>query len=78
MPPELKRLMLRYCQLGRLLPPRDDIADFDVGQLAGIQLVLDEMGRVKAQIDAFLTAARARRTALAREEEGTDAEPVAG
>jgi hypothetical protein len=53
--------MLRYCQLGRLLPQRDEvssIADLDLSGQAGIELVLNEMSRVKAEIDAFLDAAR--------------------
>jgi hypothetical protein len=61
MPPELRHLMLRYCQLGRLLPRREDIssiADFDLSERAGLELVLAEMCRVKAEIDEFLRAAR--------------------
>jgi hypothetical protein len=65
MPPELKCLMLRFCQLGRLLPPRDEIdsiAGFDGSELAGIELVLREMVQVKGAIDEFLAAARAEKT----------------
>jgi hypothetical protein len=59
MPRELKRLMLRYCQLGRLLPRLDDATsvadlDLDLSDRTGIQLVLNEMAQVKAQIDKFL------------------------
>jgi len=64
MPPELRHLMLRYCQLGRLLPRLDDATsladlDLDLSERAGIQLVLNEMAQVKAQVDEFLAAARA-------------------
>jgi hypothetical protein len=66
MPLELKRLMLRYCQLGRLLPRLDDATsladlDLDLSERAGIQLVLDEVARVKAQVDEFLATARAEK-----------------
>jgi hypothetical protein len=64
MPPELKQLLLRFCQLGRLLPRRDEIdsiADFDGSELAGIELVLREMVQVKGAIDEFLAAARAEK-----------------
>jgi hypothetical protein len=53
MPPELRSLMLRYCQLGRLLPPRGGI---DVRDPTDAELILAEMARIKAQIDDFLTA----------------------
>jgi hypothetical protein len=60
LPPELKRLMLRYIQLGRLLPEHDDmssIADFDLSEKAGVKLVLKEMDEVKRAIDEFLNHA---------------------
>jgi hypothetical protein len=60
MPTELRLLMERYCQLGRLLPHVDDLEDVRVQTEA--ELVLREMTRVKSQIDDFLAAARARKT----------------
>jgi hypothetical protein len=59
MPPELRALMERYCQLGRLLPHKDDLED--AGTRAEAVVVIAEMKRVKAQIDNFLAAARAAR-----------------
>jgi hypothetical protein len=66
MPPELRRLMLRYCELGRLLPRLDDATsledyDLDLSELAGIQCVLNEMARIKGQIDEFLDSCRSPR-----------------
>jgi hypothetical protein len=63
MPPELRLLMERFCQLGRLLPHEDDLEDVgnDPHVRAELELVLQEMARVKAQIDEFLAAARAAR-----------------
>jgi hypothetical protein len=59
MPPELRALMQRYCQLGQLLPHVDDLEDVHVQ--AGAEVVIIEMARVKSQIDDFLAAARARK-----------------
>jgi hypothetical protein len=59
MPPELRALMERYCQLGQLLPHVDDLEDARVQ--AGAEMVIREMARVKSQIDDFLAAARARK-----------------
>ena len=65
MPPELKRLMERYCELGRLLPAGDDVdraaALDDPDTRSQAILALAEMDKVKAQIDAFLAADRKRR-----------------
>jgi DDE superfamily endonuclease len=49
-------LMLRFCQLGRLLPQEPDLAD--PGTLAEAELVLREMAKVRAEIDEFIDAAR--------------------
>jgi hypothetical protein len=57
MPVELQVLMQRYCQLGRLLPPVDDADLQDPRSRAEIKVVIEEMDKVKAQIDDFLTAA---------------------
>jgi hypothetical protein len=65
MPKELRDLMERYCQLGRLLPSMDDLTDLAACDDA--ELVLDEMERTKAAIDAFLAAGRAE-AALAEAE----------
>ena len=59
MPPELRAMMERYCQLGRLLPQRDDSLE-DSRARAEAEVVLREMGRVKAQIDDFLAVAKRR------------------
>jgi hypothetical protein len=63
-PPEFIALMRRYCELGRLLPQGDvvdrAIAFEDVGMRAEAKLILDEMHRVKAEIDAMIAAARTR------------------
>jgi hypothetical protein len=63
MPEELRALMLRFTELGCLLPRGDDIA-MDVALTdertrASAELVLSEMRRVKAEIDGMLAAARA-------------------
>jgi len=44
----------RYCQLGRLLPALSDIDTDNDAQLAAAKLVLAEMTKTKAQIDALL------------------------
>jgi hypothetical protein len=65
MPPAFKALLLRYNQLGRLLPPVGDdeiaaaVAIEDPETRAACTVVLKEMERVKAQIDAMLDAANA-------------------
>ena len=63
MPPEFRALLERYNQLGRLLPSLDDAMSLieDDRARAGIEVVLAEMARVKAQIDDFVAAAKARR-----------------
>jgi hypothetical protein len=63
MPPEFRSLMERYCQLGRLLPHKDDLEDMidDPHARAETELVLQEMAHVMAQIDDFLATARSRR-----------------
>jgi hypothetical protein len=62
MPPELSALMQRYNQLGRLLPQGDEItravAFENVETRAEVTLILDEMDRVRAEIDALIAAAR--------------------
>ena len=62
MPIELRELMERFCQLGRLLPLPDDLpllVEDDPRARAEVEIVLAEMARVRAQIDTFLDAARA-------------------
>jgi hypothetical protein len=62
MPLELQALIQRYCALGRLLPQPIEDADLaDDRARAEIEIVLKEMHDVKARIDAFLDAARAKR-----------------
>jgi hypothetical protein len=59
MPPDFRALVERFNQLGRLLPPRADLDDVDWSDAdtrGGIEVVLAEMKRVKAEIDAYLAA----------------------
>ena len=64
MPPELRAMMERYNQLGRLLPKDADDLDLKNPDVrAEVKVVIAEMNRVWAQINAFLAAARALRTA---------------
>jgi hypothetical protein len=65
MPPELLDLMLRFCQLGHLLPPKEDIKEAvqDPDARASLELVTREMDLVRAQIDEFLDRAKAEREA---------------
>jgi hypothetical protein len=51
-------LAARYCQLGRLLPSVDDLDTDDETAIAEAQLILAEMAKVKAEMDALLEAAR--------------------
>ncbi|MEH2553597.1 hypothetical protein V1286_001126 [Bradyrhizobium algeriense] len=45
----------RYCELGRLLPSEDDLAlDHGEAAIAEAKLVLDEMAKTKAEMDALL------------------------
>jgi hypothetical protein len=60
MPPELRALILRFNQIGAALPDEDAIRTGDPGVLADVKLLVAEMNRVKAEIDAFLDQARAR------------------
>ena len=61
MPPELRAMMERYNQLGRLLPKHADDLDLENQiAVAEAEVVLAEMNRVWAEIDAFLAAVRAR------------------
>jgi hypothetical protein len=57
MPPELREMMQRYCQLGRLLP-HDEAALADPPARAEAKLILEEMAQVKKRIDDFLLSAR--------------------
>jgi hypothetical protein len=61
MPPEFRALLERYNQLGRLLPPKDDIDAVlaDPHGRAEAEVILREMAAVKADIDAFLARVRA-------------------
>jgi hypothetical protein len=70
MPAEFRDLLLRFAQLGRLLPPKpedeDDVTAWhnklrDPHERAAVQVVLDEMKRVRAEIDAYLDAHGERR-----------------
>jgi hypothetical protein len=59
MPADLRALVERYGQLSRLLPIQADFGDINWGDAdtrAGVEIVLTEMKRVKAEIDAYLAA----------------------
>ena len=60
MPPEFRALLERHARLGQLLPPLDDLDLTDPRERAELELILSEMEQVKAEIDAFLAAARAQ------------------
>jgi hypothetical protein len=52
---EFFTLAARYCELGRLLPSEDDLAlDHGEAAIAEAKLVLAEMAKVKAEMDALL------------------------
>ena len=61
MPPDLQALMTRYCELGRSLPKGDDIALAvvldDAEKHAEVEMILAEMRKVRAAIDANLAKA---------------------
>jgi hypothetical protein len=50
-------LLWRYYQLGRLLPAEDELPDDAEGR-AEVKLVLEEMAKVKGEIEAFLAKGR--------------------
>jgi hypothetical protein len=54
--------MERYCQLGRLLPTGDDVAIIgafeDRAKCEEAGLILAEMAKVQAEIDAILQSAK--------------------
>jgi hypothetical protein len=58
MPAEFRALLERFNALGRLLPKPDDLDLEDPSARAEAEIIMTEMNRVKAQIDAFLDAAR--------------------
>ena len=66
MPPELMSLLKRYIALAQGLPQGDDIdqqiALSDPLKMADTEMVLAEMAKVKAEIDAFLEQARVERS----------------
>jgi hypothetical protein len=61
MPEELRQLMLRYCQLGRLLPRLEDFDAKDPRIRSDYEVLRREMAGVLAEIYAFVDAARAAR-----------------
>jgi hypothetical protein len=62
MPPELRDLILRFNRIGAALPDNDAILTGDPGVLADAKLIIAEMNKVKAEIDAFLDQARLKRS----------------
>jgi hypothetical protein len=58
MPDALRELMLRFNRIGAALPDDDAIRTGDPGVLADVKLILAEMNKVKAEIDAFLDQGR--------------------
>ena len=63
MPAELRVMMERYCQLGDLLPSHEDFDVTDPDACTDVEMVVVEMRKVKAQIDAFILAANPKRKA---------------
>ena len=57
---DLRALMVRYNQLGCLLPAEHDLDTDDPVAMAEARLVLQEMALVKSEIDGFLTEAKSR------------------
>jgi hypothetical protein len=64
MPAELRALILKFNQVGCLLDSVDEdaIRDGDAAALASAKLILAEMNKVRAEIDAFLDQARLKRS----------------
>ena len=62
MPDELHDLMLRYCQLGCLLPQDEDmeVTFEDPRALGEVKIILEEMAKVKKRIDDFIAVAGAQ------------------
>lgn len=56
MPAELRDLILRFNRIGCLLSSVDEdaIESGDAAAIANAQVIINEMNRVKAQIDSFL------------------------
>jgi hypothetical protein len=53
-------LVVRYNQLGHLLPAEDTLDTDDVAAVAEARVVLQEMTQVKSEIDRFLADAKRR------------------
>jgi hypothetical protein len=53
-------LVVRYNQLGRLLPAEDALDTDDVAAVAEARVLLQEMTQVKSEIDGFLADAKRR------------------
>ena len=53
-------LVLRYNQLGRLLPAEDAFDTDDAAAVAEARVVLQEMTQVKSEIDGFLADTKRR------------------
>jgi hypothetical protein len=54
MPPEFRDLLLRFNQLGAMLPLDRDIMALDDSELVDVMLVMDEMIKVQAATNRFL------------------------
>jgi hypothetical protein len=56
MPAELRDLILRFNRIGCLLDSVDEdaIKDGDAAAVANAQVIINEMNKVKAEIDSFL------------------------
>jgi hypothetical protein len=53
-------LARRFNEVALLLPRVEDFDDIEEEDVPGLRLVIAEMNRIKAEIDAVLAAARAR------------------
>jgi hypothetical protein len=51
-------LVKRYNQIGALLPAEEDIDTDDAAQVAEVEVILAEMNKTKAQMDALLERER--------------------
>jgi hypothetical protein len=62
MPRELRQLMERFNQLGRMLPQDPELLDLpeEPAGRAEVMIILTEMKKVEAQIDAYIDKHRCK------------------
>ena len=61
---DAKLQMLRMCQLGRLLPPVDDIDTDDPAEIAEAATIVAEMNRTEREMYVRLRELREQRAAI--------------